>query len=127
MQGVAESVEDGQLVLRVDTRLYSKTSLFKSCYKFTDKCYIFLSLDEGDQTIIITVLSPKSDSVDLSQLGGEFFNELLDQQVRKTLSQETDELRNLIVAQAFSEGNLLDESRDKGDYEADPLNIGKNR
>jgi hypothetical protein len=33
----------------------------------------------------------------------------------------------LIVAQAFSEGNLLDEQRDHGDFESDPLGIGRGR
>ena len=38
---------------------------------------------------------------------GEFFNELLDQQIRFSLDAEFAPLRTLIVAQAFSEGNLL--------------------
>lgn len=127
MQDVIESLENGQLILKVDSTVYSKPCLFRTCYKFTDRCYVFLSRDEDDQKTIITVLSPKAESVDLNQLSGEFFNELLDQQVRDSLSKETGELRNLIVAQAFAEGNLLDESRDEGDYEADPLGISKHR
>ena len=127
MQDVIESLENGQLILKVDSTVYSKPCLFRTCYKFTDRCYVFLSHDEDDQKTIITVLSPKAESVDLNQLSGEFFNELLDQQVRDSLSKETGELRNLIVAQAFAEGNLLDESRDEGDYEADPLGISKHR
>ncbi len=127
MQDVIESLENGQLILKVDSTVYSKPCLFRTCYKFTDRCYIFLSRDEDNQKTIITVLSPKAESVDLNQLSGEFFNELLDQQVRNSLSEETGELRNLIVAQAFAEGNLLDESRDEGDYEADPLGISKHR
>jgi len=127
MQDVIESLENGQLILKVDSTVYSKPCLFRTCYKFTDRCYVFLSRDEDDPKTIITVLSPKAESVDLNQLSGEFFNELLDQQVRDSLSKETGELRNLIVAQAFAEGNLLDESRDEGDYEADPLGISKHR
>lgn len=127
MQDVIESLENGQLILKVDSTVYSKPCLFRTCYKFTDRCYVFLSRDEDNQKTIITVLSPKAESVDLNQLSGEFFNELLDQQVRDSLSKETGELRNLIVAQAFAEGNLLDESRDEGDYEADPLGISKHR
>ncbi len=127
MQDVIESLENGQLILKVDSTVYSKPCLFRTCYKFTDRCYVFLSRDEDNQKTIITVLSPKAESVDLNQLSGEFFNELLDQQVRDSLSKETGELRNLIFAQAFAEGNLLDESRDEGDYEADPLGISKHR
>ena len=127
MQDVIESLENGQLILKVDSTVYSKPCLFKTCYKFTDRCYVFLSRDADNQETIIAVLSPKAEAVDLKQLSGEFFNELLDQQVRDSVSQETGELRNLIVAQAFAEGNLLDESRDEGDYEADPLGISKHR
>lgn len=48
-----------------------------------------------------------------------FVNELTDQQLRTVLEAEFGALRTLVVAQAFSEGNLLDPDRDTADDETD--------
>ena len=58
---------------------------------------------------------------------GEFCNELLDQQLRLALSREAGPIREILFAQAFAEGNLLDPQRDEGDYQSDPLGIGRCR
>jgi hypothetical protein len=61
-----------------------------------------------------------ADEAVLDSLVGEFCNELTDQQLRVVLEKEFGELRTLIVAQAFSEGNLLDPDRETADDKADP-------
>ena len=63
--------------------------------------------------------------VDERQLTGDFLNELLDQALRERLEAEFGPVRELIVAQAFSEANMLDPVRDDGDYNDDPLSIGR--
>jgi len=42
----------------------------------------------------------------LSEVIGEFTNELLNQQVRTDISRETRAIREMIVAQAFKESDL---------------------
>ena len=69
----------------------------------------------------------RSAAADLSVIALEFRNELIDQQLRCTLEQQFKDVRTLIVAQAFSEGNLLDPDADGGDYQRDPLGAGTNR
>ena len=46
----------------------------------------------------------------LETVAGEFANALLDWQVRLDIQRETANLRELIVAKAFAEGNLLEDS-----------------
>jgi DNA replication protein DnaD len=53
----------------------------------------------------------------------DFYRDLLDQSLRKQVSDETLEIRNLILAQAFSNTSLL--SDEKANYHQDPLNIRK--
>jgi len=119
-------VLDDRVALEVDTTIYGQEAVLRAAYKFTDRCYVFIEGDKIRAGSLIVALTPKA-SLSVGALIGEFCNELLDQQVRESLSREFGDIRTLIVAQAFAEGNLLDKERDEGDYLADPLGIGKRR
>ncbi len=124
-QPIGLSLGGATAVLQVDTTLYGVDAVLRACYKFTDRCYLFLARSEGEHHIHVYFMSKPKTS--LSDILGEFCNELIDQNIRLALSQEFGPVRELIVAQAFSEGNLLDPQRDEGDYTGDPLGIGARR
>jgi His-Xaa-Ser system protein HxsD len=121
----AVTFDGSGLALVVDLGVFSKEATLRACYKFTDRAYVFLA--RGDGTELIVTLRAKSREQSLSPLAGDFANELVDQQLRQDLEIESGQVRNLIVAQAFAEGNLLDEDRDEGDYRGDPADIGRHR
>jgi len=98
------------LTFIVDTRIFSNSSVFRACYKFTDRVFIFLSHPTDSPEAIAITVKPKQPIVDLNLLMQEFFNELIDQGIREFLEEEFGPIRNLIVAQAFSEGNLLEDT-----------------
>jgi len=111
----------------VDTRLYSVSATMRAAYKFTGRYHVALEQEsEPGKPRLTVTLRPKSSSqiLDEDGLRGDFLNELLDQRLRETLEAEFGSLRELIVAQAFADANLLDPMRDMADYVADPLNIG---
>lgn len=112
------------LAIEVDLSLYSLQAVFRACYKLTNRCYLFLSYTEDPGWLAVTLLAKEGAEVSCD-LAGELYNELLDQQIRETLSLEMGPIRELIVAQAFAEGNLLDSMRDEGNYQEDPLGIGE--
>lgn len=124
---VALSIGDSLVVLEVDTALYGLDAIFRAAYRFTDRCYIFLARVPEAPTLVSVTLMARQPVTDLGPLVGQLCNELIDQQIRLALAREAGPLRELIVAQAFSEGNLLDEQRDHGDFESDPLGIGGGR
>jgi len=95
---------------KADSAIYSKASVFRACYKFTDRAYLFLSRPDDDSNTIVITIKAKKSGDDPNILIQEFCNELIDQGVRESLEKEFGVIRNLIVAQAFSEGNLLIES-----------------
>ena len=95
---------------KADTAVYSKSSVFRACYKFTDRAYVFLSRTDDDSNSIVISIKAKNADDDPQELVKEFCNELIDQGVREILEKEFGPIRNLIVAQAFSEGNLLIET-----------------
>ncbi len=134
MEGVRESVArpmslalGSMIAIELDTSLYGLDAIFRAAYRFTDRCYIFLARVPEASTLVVVTLMAKQPAADLRPLVGELCNELIDQQIRLALAREAGPLRDLIVAQAFAEGNLLDEQRDVGDFESDPLGIGSGR
>lgn len=124
---MAVCLGDSLISVEIDTSIYDLNTIFRAVYNFTDRCYIFLArVYEAPERVSVT-LAAKRPIADLRPLVGELCNELVDHQIRIALEREVGPLRELIVAQAFSEGNLLDVQRDEGDYERDPLGIGSDR
>ena len=99
------------LFLTINLDIYSLDAIKKTCYKFSDRCSIFLDEVNNDaQTIkVIFTLTQDKPNIDGEGLLNEFKNELLDQDLRERISSETEAIRNLILAQAFSKTSLLDE------------------
>lgn len=112
------------IAAEVDLSIYTLEAVFRACYKFTSLCYLFLARTEQPNWLIVT-FQAKISGESLAHLPGDFFNELIDQQIREILEAEVGPIRELIVAQAFAEGNLLDPLRDEGNYEEDYLGIGR--
>lgn len=109
----------------VDTRLYSAAAAMRAAYKFSGRCHVALEQGPAAESRLTVILRPKTSSVvDEHQLRGDFMNELLDQRLREVLEAEFGSLRELIVAQAFADTNLIDPAREEADYVADPLDIG---
>jgi len=121
-----ETAGGSTAALVIDLKVYSLEAVLRACYKFTDRCYLLLARSEaGDRLRVFAQAKPPELAIEV--LIGEFANELLDQQLRRAIAEEVGPVRELIVAQAFAEGNLLDGDRDDGDYESDARGIGHRR
>jgi len=119
-----EDLTPDSLSICVDTALYSREALFRVCYSFTDKCYLYLQT-AAPASVIRVRFSKKTSQADLALTAGEFCNELINQKVRMDVAAETHAIRELIVAQAFAESSLLDTSLSEADYLADPKGIAQ--
>jgi His-Xaa-Ser system protein HxsD len=118
---------DGSAVaLEFDAAIYSPSALLRAGYKLSDRAYVHLARDESSGKLVMNLI-PRDAGADLGALAGELTNEALDQRLRELIAAETGAVRELIFAQAFSEGNLLDPNRDDGDYEGDPLGLAAAR
>jgi His-Xaa-Ser system protein HxsD len=116
------------LSIEIDTQLYSASAAMRAAYKFTDRYHVALQRpSDSAESRLTVILRPKSASqiVDEPRLRGDFLNELLDQRLRETLEAEFGAVRELIVAQAFADTNLLDPTREDGNYIDDALGIGR--
>jgi His-Xaa-Ser system protein HxsD len=119
-----KEVSGESISLRVDLRVYPLQALFATCYVFTDRCYLHL-VPEEDMSVIVVQLARKLAECDLAAIAGEFSNELINQRVRNDVAAATKAVRDLIVAQAFAEADLLEGSCVNADYNDDPKGIAK--
>lgn len=117
-----QELENHTLNISVDTEIYSLDALFRTCYLFTDRCYLFLEHQESSPGVRVN-FAKKDQASDLHSIAGEFCNELINQKLRRDIAAETRPIRELIVAHAFAEADFLDRSASESDYNEDPRGI----
>jgi His-Xaa-Ser system protein HxsD len=97
-----KQIEEGKtILLSLDLDLYSKKTLFRCCYKFTDRLYVYIEKNQNSLSIYLTA---KNDSLDLNDIVGEFSNELLDQELRTLVLDDTKTIRDTMVTRALLSG-----------------------
>jgi His-Xaa-Ser system protein HxsD len=91
------------MYLDLDANAYCLEAVQKSAYRFIDKLTIQISSHENKIHCDIVMNSNKD--IDLDVINA-FKRELLDQQLRVVIKQETETQRNLILAYVFSKTGL---------------------
>jgi His-Xaa-Ser system protein HxsD len=76
-----------------------------AAYKFSDKCVVLVDVESNDRWVLYLISRAAGETQSLLE---GLIRELADQALRERLEDEFGSVRTLIVAQAFSEGNLLD-------------------
>jgi His-Xaa-Ser system protein HxsD len=114
-----------EITVTVDPQVFRLSAVKKAAYRLGDRCFVQIEvLSEGSIQVRLTA---KSEKVPLHTLEGDFRNELLDQDLRESIAEETERVRNLLLAQAFSGLSLTDTVADTADYRDDPLGIGQSQ
>jgi len=122
----AEPTTDGCESVRIDLRIYPLAAITRCIYEFTDRAFVFLSLSD-DETHAIARFKGREPTQMLASLIGEFSNRLLDHALRLQIAAETRPIRDLIVAQAFVEADLLNRTESNASFESDPRGINRTR
>jgi His-Xaa-Ser system protein HxsD len=117
--------EGETFAVTLDRTIYSPDVILKTAYLFLEQCYIFIEPSDINNTQLKVCFSPMNESDDLEILIAEFGNQLVLQEVRQRVSLETQSIREIIVAQALIEGDVLDRTLSEADYNVDPLNIAR--
>jgi His-Xaa-Ser system protein HxsD len=110
-----------EIAIELDSTIYRLSAVKKAAYKFGNHFHVKLLPTTGQWVRV--VLTPKAPTDTLDHWAGEFCNEVLDQELREVVAQETEPVKNLLLAQAFSATSLLDPAGEEGDYRLDPLGI----
>jgi His-Xaa-Ser system protein HxsD len=92
----------------VDTRLYQILAVKKAAYRIAEKCTIVLeSLDGHLLPLTFSFRAGTSDAA-VEEAVRLFYQELLDEELRAVIHEETDALRALILAHTFSRTDLIE-------------------
>lgn len=81
---------------------YSSEILTKVAYNFTDESYVFISEDNHNYLVNLTLINENTKK-SVRELCGNFLNELVDQEMRQIVLNETGKIRETIISAAFSE------------------------
>lgn len=109
MNGVSK-LPDGYGV-SLDTTIYNLEAIKKAAYKFADRASLIIVPGPGTHVSIVFNFTAEHVDFEPEQIIGDFCNELLDQDLRGQIKKETEPLRNLLLAQAFSRTKLVDKER----------------
>ena len=94
-----------ELKLIFDNSVFGHEVIKRSLYRFADRCSC--DIVSGDNHTVVTVHVNGSENP--AQLEADIRNEILDQDLRSSIAQETQHVRNLILANAFSKTKLISE------------------
>ena len=105
---------DGSFVARFDRNVYRLNAVKKAAYTYGNIFHV--SIEEADGFVVVS-LWPSSSNTDPEEAVGRFCNEVLDQELREEIAAETNGIRDLLLAHAFSKTSLIDSELETSDYE----------
>lgn len=113
--------EGDSVVFLIDGTMYSLGAVHRAAHWYTDRAFVVVG--HAGNNVFSVRMTPKVPALRLDEIIGEFGNSLLDAQLRLEIANETARIRELIVAKAFAEGDLLDD-QPTGDWR-DPVDVKK--
>jgi len=97
----------GRIEVKIDLRAYRLAAVQKAGYRLAERFTLVVGT-EHDHQVPIALLFPPATPERVAQEGVRlFFEELLDQELRQEVGDETRPIRALIIAQAFSRTDLI--------------------
>ncbi len=90
------------IILRIDTRLYSETVLFKTLYWLGEEILFSVIKDpEGFLIVNLTHVTGSFEADGSRKLISQVSRGLIDFKVRDIVNRETSDIRKMIIAKAF--------------------------
>ena len=98
---------DGEIVLDLDLRAYRLSAIKKTAYRLAGESSAIVEPGDGDRARVRLIVGTRVTDEKANEVARAFLDELLDQELREQIGDETSALRTLIVAQAFSRVDLI--------------------
>ncbi|MBX3220104.1 MAG: His-Xaa-Ser system protein HxsD [Labilithrix sp.] len=99
--------EGDAIRVTLDLRVYRLTAIKKAAYRVADRCTAMLqSPSEHELPVLFTFKAGASKESAITSVRA-FYQELLDQELREEVAEETGPMRALILAHAFSKTDLI--------------------
>ncbi|RYG28603.1 His-Xaa-Ser system protein HxsD [bacterium] len=87
--------------------LSAKTAIKKAAYRIADRCTVILQSPAGDELPVLLTFKGGTTERAASSVVRSFYQDLLDQELREQVAEETGPMRALILAHAFSKTDLI--------------------
>ncbi len=104
--------------IKLDSSLFSKDAIFKCLYWYTNSFVIDITSQEDGFFLIKLELKIELEESELVLLKAKINQDLIDFNLRDIVSKETQNLRDLLIAKAFSNGEF--DENPPGEY-TDPV------
>lgn len=98
------SDQPASVELTFDVASHSVDAIQRAAYRFSDRVSCELASGDAEHCCVLTALS----DADLDVLIADFRTEVLDQVLRERIRAETEPIRTMILAQAFSKTGVVD-------------------
>jgi His-Xaa-Ser system protein HxsD len=95
----------GSLTVVFAANVYTLDTIKKAAYPFTDKASFLFRVKE-ERVVVEVTFTPACSQPAAYTLIADFKNEVLDQDLRKTIAEETAPVRNAVLGYAFSRTGL---------------------
>lgn len=107
-----------KLRFTINLENYSLETVYQAAYCMLDRLYFYF--DKKSASSLLAEVKPKgpASAAELEALKDEFFNELLNAELRALVAKRTKKIREALIAQA-----LIGATAEKADYAQDPLGI----
>lgn len=101
-------IKDNEIIVFADTVLYSKDSIFKCLYWYGDKFHTNLSFADSNtyRVSVKPISTMQLSSEELENLLLKVERDLVDFNLRDIVTKETQNVRDLLIAKAFSNGEF---------------------
>ncbi len=111
---MADAVPSSHIeTIRFDARVFSLVAVKKAAYRYLDKFAVEILLEDPEIVCMVKCTRPLSPTR-LTELLDDFRKEVLDQDLREQIKGETEPIRRLILAHAFSQSGLADHEQVPG-------------
>ena len=114
MTGGTENSPRETQIIQFDSGVYRLDSVKRAAHKFLPQLCVLIAKHDA---VIEVQIQPKECCELPAIVIGDFCNEVLDQELREQIADETREIRNLLLAQAFSKTSLIDPESESAEYD----------
>jgi His-Xaa-Ser system protein HxsD len=104
-------LSNNEIALVLDLRSYRLTAIKKAAYRCADRFTAVLGSPEHERIPLVLRFRPGVAEPTAREHVRQFFQELLDQELREQVADETNAVRTLILAQAFSNVDLIERGK----------------
>lgn len=106
-EGAPLTIQNGTIRTSIDLRAYRMTAIQKAAYRFAKEFTLVLGANDQNSLPVTFLFAEGTAEGEAFEAVRVFFRELLDQELRERIGEETRAIRSLILAQAFSKTDLI--------------------